>query len=156
MKRLIDSLLNLTANVRNRVRSDQIYAEAAAQESAGELQRAYDLYCEASALGNRDATVKAAWMRLKGSGVPCDWAVADRLLALASNQGQDKVVYLRGMIHGIGGYGLRRNFTAAEQHLKQARDLEGDPEADQMLDMMRKRKGVFGTKEVRNPQVPWK
>jgi TPR repeat protein len=150
------NLWQLNFSLAGKIRADRLYAEAKALMDAGEFKSAFPLMRQASDAGNKFAPVHAATMSLKGKGTEPNWSEAVKYLELAIAQGEGQVHIVLGMVHGIGGYGVKRDQKMAEYHLTQSIDIDSDPAGEQMLTMLRKRQGVFGGKEIPRPKIPWK
>jgi TPR repeat protein len=156
MLNFVKNLIGLNTILAGKIQSDRLYQEAEALMAAGKFKNALPVMMQASDAGNKYAPVHVAMMLLKGQGTPPNWNDAVKHLELAISRGNGNVHVMLGMIYGIGGYGLRRNHTCAENHLTQSITADNDPAGEQMLAMLKKRQGVFGGKEVPRPKIPWK
>ena len=156
MLNFLKNLIGLNTLLAQKIQADRLYSEADAFMAAGGFKSAFPLMRQASDAGSKFAPVHVAMMLLKGQGTAHSWSDAARYLELALARGQGNVHVVLGMIHGIGGYGLRRNPQVAEYHLTQCIEVDNDPAGEQMLALLRKRQGVFGGKEIARPTIPWK
>ena len=156
MLSFIKNLIGLNVLLAGKVQADRLYGEAEAFMGAGEFKSAFPLMQQASDAGNKFAPVHVAMMLLKGQGVPPNWTDAVKYLELAIARNNGNVHITLGMIHGIGGYGLKRDQKLAEYHLSQSIAIDNDPAGEQMLAMLKKHQGVFGGKENPRPKIPWK
>jgi len=156
MLSLIKNLMGLNVLLAGKIQADRLYGEAEALMAAGEFKSALPIMKQASDVGNKYAPVHVAMMLLKGQGTPPSWSEAVKYLELAIARGNPNVHITLGMIHGIGGYGLKRDQKNAEYHLSQCITADNDPAGEQMLAMLIKHQGVFGGKENPRPKIPWK
>jgi TPR repeat protein len=156
MLKWIQNLMQLNFFLAGKIQAERLYSEAKALMDAGEFKSALPLMRQASDAGNKFAPVHAAMMLLKGQGTEPSWSEAAKYLELAIARGEGNVHIILGMIHGIGGYGLKRDPKLAEYHLSQSISVDNDPAGEHMLAMQKKRQGVFGGKEIPRPKIPWK
>jgi TPR repeat protein len=156
MLSFIKNLIGLNVLLAGKVQADRLYGEADAFMGAGEFKSAFPLMQQASDAGNKYAPVHVAMMLLKGQGVPPNWTDAVKYLELAIARNNGNVHITLGMIHGMGGYGLKRDQKNAEYHLTQCITVDNDPAGEQMLAMLKRHQGVFGGKESPRPKIPWK
>ena len=156
MLSFIKNVMGLNVILAAKIKADRLYDEADALMTAGEFKSALPLMKQASEVGNKYAPVHVAMMLLKGQGTPPSWSDAVKYLELAIARGNGNVHITLGMIHGIGGYGLKRDQKNAEYHLTQCITVDNDPAGEQMLTMLKKHQGVFGGKENPRPKIPWK
>lgn len=148
--------MQLNVFLSGKIQADRLYGEAEALMAAGEFKSALPIMKQASDVGNKYAPVHVAMMLLKGQGTSPSWADGVKYLELAISRGNPNVHITLGMVHGIGGYGLKRDLKMAEYHLTQSIEADSDPAGEQMLAMLRKHQGVFGGKENPRPKIPWK
>lgn len=156
MLSFLKNLIGLNVMLAGKIRADRLYGEADALMAAGEFKSAFPLMKQAADAGNKYAPVHVAMMLLKGQGTLPSWSDAVKYLELAIAMGNDNVHITLGMIHGIGGYGLKRDQKNAEYHLSQSITVDNDPAGEEMLTMLKKHQGVFGGKETPRPKIPWK
>jgi TPR repeat protein len=156
MLSFIKNIMGLNVLLAGKIQADRLYGEAEALMTAGEFKSALPLMKQASDVGNKYAPVHVAMMLLKGQGTPPNWSEAAKYLELAISRGNANVHISLGMVHGIGGYGLKRDQKLAEYHLTQSIEADNDPAGEQMLVMLKKHQGVFGGKENPRPKIPWK
>jgi TPR repeat protein len=156
MLSVIKNLIGLNAILAGKIQADRLYGEADAFKAAGDFKSALPLMKQASDVGSKLAPVHVAMMLLKGQGTPPSWTDAVKYLELAIARGNANVHISLGMVHGIGGYGLKRDQRLAEYHLTKSIEVDNDPAGEQMLTMLKKRQGVFGGKENPRPKIPWK
>jgi len=156
MRQFIQNLMQLNVFLSGKIQADRLYGEAEALMTAGEFKSALPLMKQASDVGNKFAPVHVGMMLLKGQGTSPSWSEAAKYLELAIARGNPNVHITLGMIHGIGGYGLKRDQKNAEYHLSQCITADNDPAGEQMLVMLKKHQGVFGGKENPRPKIPWK
>jgi TPR repeat protein len=156
MLSFIKNLMGLNLLLAGKIKDSRLYLEAKALMDAGEFKSAFPLMKEASDAGNKFAPVHVAMMLLKGQGTAHNWSDAVKHLELAIARGEGNVHFILGMIHGIGGYGLKRDQKMAEYHLTQSIEVDSDPAGEEMLEMLKMRQGVFGGKENSRPKIPWK
>lgn len=156
MLSFIKSLMGLNTILAAKIKADRLYDEADALMTAGEFKSALPLMRQAAEAGNKHAPVHVAMMLLRGQGTTPSWSEAAKYLEVAIARGNPNVHITLGMIHGIGGYGLRRDQKSAEYHLTQCITADNDPAGEQMLEMLKKHQGVFGGKEIPRPKIPWK
>jgi len=152
---MLNTLIGLKVLLANKYHGQRLYFEAQAHLEAKEYKTAFPLMKEASDLGYEFAPAHVAMMLLKGQGVTVNWPDAVKYLGIALERNNKDVHMILGMAYGIGGYGLRRDLTKAEYHLMQSQEKDNDPAAEELLDMLRKRKGPFGAKEIPRPKIPW-
>jgi TPR repeat protein len=156
MLSFLKNLLGLNAVLAGKIRSDRLYYEAEALMNAKDFGSALPLMQKASDAGNKFAPAHAAMMLLKGQGAAPSWSEAVKYLELAIARGEGNVHIVLGVVHGIGGYGLKRDPKIAEYHLTQSIEVDSDPAGEEMLAMLKKHQGVFGGKEIPRPKIPWK
>ncbi|TRZ91320.1 MAG: hypothetical protein D4R84_14445 [Rhodocyclaceae bacterium] len=152
----LKNLIGLNKFLLGKIQDERLYNEAMAFMNSNEFNHAFPLMKQSADLGNKHASVQVAMMLLKGQGAVCDWHSAGEYLQLAIAKGISNVHINLGMIYGIGGYGLKRNLEKAEFHLNKALTEDGDVDAEQMLQMLRKKQPPFGGKEHIRPKLPWK
>ena len=155
MLKWVQNLMQLNFFLAGKIQADHLYDKAEALMAAREFKSAFPLMKQASETGNKYAPVHVAMMLLKGQGTPPDWSDAVKYLELAIARGNGNVHITLGMIHGIGGYGLKRDQKNAEYHLTKCITVDNDPAGEQMLVMLKKHQGVFGGKETPRPKIPW-
>lgn len=156
MLNFIKNLMGLNMILAGKIQADRLFDEADALMNAKEFKGALPLMKQASDAGNKFAPVHVAMMLLKGQGTSPNWSEAATYLELAISRGNPNVHITLGMVHGIGGYGLKRDLKMAEYHMTQSIEADSDPAGEQMLAMLRKQQGVFGGKENPRPKIPWK
>lgn len=155
MTSLFSTLFQLNTVLSAKIKADRLFAEADAYREAGENNRAFPVLREASDAGHKYAPALLAVMLMKGEGVAIDWVDAVKYFDIALERGNDKIHFNVGMLHGIGGYGLKRDLKKAEYHLLESQAVDKDPAAGDMVEMVRKRKGPFGAKVVARPKLSW-
>ncbi len=155
MLNFLKNLINLNSVLASKIQADRLFAEATAFSDAGEHRRAFVLMKQAADLGHQHAIPQLGIMFLKGTGTDCDWVQASNYLEQSSTVGDYKVQFFLGMIHGIGGWGVKRDIVRAEKHLIAARDLDGDPDAELLLLKLRKKQAPFGGKANPHPKISW-
>lgn len=163
MANLFQTLSSLLSSSIKKVQAGQIFDEAKALYDAQDYKQAFPLMKKAAEFGSPFAMAHLGVMCLQGLGTPCDWKKAAELfemtLKLESYQGTFFTTTMiksnLGLIYGVGGYGLGRDFDTARQYLQEAAD-EGDAGSADALQMILSRKGVFGQKEKAKPEIKWR
>ena len=116
MLNILNTLTRLTGTLMNKVQAGQMFDQALALFQAQEYKAALPLMKEAAEKGSPFAMAHLGVMAMKGLGMPCDWKKAAELMGmtirLENYQGTHfSTTMLKsniGMIHAIGGYGLKQ------------------------------------------------
>lgn len=159
---LFSPLLGFLSASIDKIKAGQLFDEAKALFDAKDYKAALPLMKEAAEKGSPHAMAHIGIMYLKGLGVPCDWKRAAEVLEMAIAVEKYQGTYFSGaliksnlgMIHGIGGYNLKRDLARAAQYLREA-SAEGDEQSTELLKAVEERKGVFGQKEKAKPDIRW-
>lgn len=159
---MLNYLTNMLGSITKKVEYNRIFDEAKSLFDAKEYKKALPLMKEAAEMGSPFALAHLGVMFMKGLGVPCDWEKAAELLEMTINlenyRGTEfQISHLKsniGMIHAIGGYGLKRDLEKAKEYLKAAAD-DGDEKSAEFLTLVIGKKGIFGQKERPKPEIRW-
>ena len=159
---MLNLLTSFISTSLNKIKRDQLFAEAKSFYDAGEFKKALPSMQEAAEMGSPDAVVYLGVMCMKGTGIATDWSKAAELFDMAIKvykyQGSEFSTALinsnLGLMYGVGGYGLKRDFDKARQYLQQAIQ-QGEEKSTQILQMIDTKKGAFGKKPVARPDIRW-
>ena len=155
MRNFLSTLFQLNTVLASKIKADRLYAEGQAYIDSKEHAKAFPILKEASEAGHKYSPALIGFMLMKGEGTATNWVDAVKYFELALEREIPNVHFNVGMLYGVGGYGLKRNLEKAEYHLRQSKAVDNDPAADQMIEMIQKRKGPFGAKEVSRPKLAW-
>lgn len=162
MFNILKSLTQMSSAVLAKVKCGQLFEQAKSLYDAGEYNAALPVMKQSAELGSAHAMAHLGVMFMKGLGTRCDWKMAAELLEMTIKIEDYQGTYFNvalinsnlGLIHGIGGYGLRRDLTIARKFLEDA-VRHGDEKSAVALQMVIGRKGPFGKKETARPEIQW-
>lgn len=139
---MLKTLLSTATRFLGAANAIRQYDEGIAYHRAGEHKRAAPLIKQAAEAGYIDAAAVYGSMLLLGQGVQENGAEAVRWLESATDAGKLHAKSMLGMALATGKAGVKRDMPRAVALLTECA-AEGDEKSAEMLEMIRKGKGLF-------------
>ena len=142
LSKLIVKLRTYADVLQNKQKAVQLYDEALAHYSSKKFKNAFPIMREAAQLGEKNAMALLGSMFLLGQGTYENGDEALKWLHKAVDAGQSDALGVLGMAYATGKGKVKRDKQLALEFLNRAAKL-GDQKSLQMLEMMRKKEGMF-------------